>query len=105
MAKKDLDAFYKKVEGDASLQARLVQAKDETAFVEAAVELGQASGYSFTQDEVRDMIQGPRSNRQLTDQELETVAAGGISFGDSILCGYCGKQSGTCANSLWKAPR
>ena len=105
MAKKDLDAFYKKVEGDSGLQARLAQAKDETAFVEAAIELGEASGYSFTQDEVRAMIQAPRSNRQLSDRELEAVAAGGVSFGDSLLCGYCGRQSGTCVSTVFKAAK
>lgn len=97
MANQGLEDFYAKVMADQALQSQLTGAPDVQSFVAMAVRLGQEHGYTFTADEVVARLGKQDSNVELSDKELEAVAGGYVSFGSSLLCGYCGKTSGTCS--------
>jgi predicted ribosomally synthesized peptide with nif11-like leader len=101
MANQALDQFYQRVMSDPSLQAELKDVTDERSFINRAVELGARNGFYFTADEAREKLQAARSGDiELSDEQLESVAAGYTSYGDSVLCGYCGKTSGTSKETV-----
>lgn len=97
MADQGLDGFYAKVMTDPALQARLKDSPDAASFVATAVQLGQQHGYSFTAEEVVAKLRAPAGGAEMSEKELAAVAGGYVSFGGSVLCGYCGKTSGTCS--------
>ena len=77
MSEEQLNAFIAKVQGDTSLQEQL---KAEGADV---VAIAKAAGFSITTEDLN-------SHRQnLSDEELEGVAGGGVSLMlmmDGLLC-------------------
>lgn len=97
MADQELEGFYAKVMADPALQAQLKDAPDASSFVATAVHLGQQHGYHFTAEEVVAKLRAPTGEAEMSEKELATVAGGYVSFGGSVLCGYCGKTSGTCS--------
>ncbi|MBP7775511.1 MAG: Nif11-like leader peptide family natural product precursor [Acidobacteria bacterium] len=97
MADQGLEGFYVKVMEDPALQAQLKDAPDASSFVATAVHLGQQHGYHFTAEEVVAKLRAPTDGAEMSEKELEAVAGGYTSFGSSVLCGYCGKTSGTCS--------
>ena len=101
MSKEAVEGFYRKVLQDAALQDKFRTAPNEEAFVQLAVDLGAKHGFSFTAAEVRARLkeEAGKLRGELSDRELEAVAGGAVSLGSSILCGYCGSQSGTSRDS------
>lgn len=101
MSKEAVDGFYAEVLRSPGLQEQFKSAASETAFIDLAVDLGSRHGFAFTADEVRARLDEARggTQRELSDRELEAVAGGYTSLGSSILCGYCGSQSGTSGDS------
>jgi predicted ribosomally synthesized peptide with nif11-like leader len=100
MANEALEQFYRRVMSDPSLQTELKDVTDERSFINRAVELGARNGFYFTADEAREKLEAARAGDvELSDEQLESVAAGYTSYGDSTLCGYCGKTSGTSART------
>ena len=57
----ELDAFHRHVLTSPTLQARLQAEQDLHGFVPLVVELGAASGFTFSAEDVRDAI---RENRR-----------------------------------------
>lgn len=97
MADQGLDGFYAKVMGDPALQAQLKESADATTFVATAVRLGREHGYTFTAEDIMAKLNTPTGGAEMSEQELAAVAGGYVSYGGSVLCGYCGKTSGTCS--------
>ena len=99
MSTQAVESFYNKVLRDPGLQERFKAASGEEAFVQLAVNLGAQNGFSFTPDEVRERLKQVAGDNEaeLTDRQLETVAGGSVSWGSSILCGYCGSKSATAS--------
>ena len=96
MSKEAVEGFYKKVMKDPGLQEKFKAATTEDAFIKLAVDLGAKNGFSFTAEEARArMSEEAKGGSQLSERQLESVAGGAVSYGGSILCGYCGSQSGT----------
>jgi hypothetical protein len=44
---------------------------------------------------VRLLLESQQDDSQLSEQDLTAVAGGAVSYGNSIMCGYCGSRSGT----------
>ena len=76
MSKEAVEGFYKKVMADSSLQEKFKAAADEVR-----ARLKEEASFA--------------SSGELSDDQLESVAGGYVSYGSSLLCGYCGSQSGT----------
>ena len=99
MSAENLDKFQKLALTNPALQAKLKEARDQASFANRVVELGKENGLIFTAEEVSARItaaaQKKATGGELSDKELDLVAAAAISFGDSLLCGYCGKTSGS----------
>lgn len=100
MRQSDIDTFTRHASQDAALQALLAGAGDEATFVQRAVAVARDAGLDVSADQVQALITQPGEVRELSDRELDAVAAGYVSFGSSLLCGFCGSQSGTCSSSL-----
>ncbi|HQZ39498.1 MAG TPA: Nif11-like leader peptide family RiPP precursor [Vicinamibacterales bacterium] len=97
MTDQTLEGFYEKVMGDPALQAQLKDSADVAGFLATAVRLGREHGYTFTAEDVVAKLDVPKSDVEMSEKELATVAGGYLSYGSSTLCGYCGKTSGTCS--------
>jgi predicted ribosomally synthesized peptide with nif11-like leader len=99
MSAENLKKFEQLVLKNPSLQTKLKDAQNEGNFVKKVVQLGQENGISFTAQEVSARMAAATAARptggDLSDRELDAMAAGYTSYGDSILCGYCGKTSAT----------
>ena len=74
MSEEQLKAFLEAVKGDAGLQEKLKSA----ASPEAAIEIAKAAGFSITSADIQSM----QSATELSDEELEGVAGGNLSWWD-----------------------
>ena len=88
MSDSELEAFYAKLFKDEQLQSLLASSTDAETFVARAEAVAREAG--------------PAATRELSEQELDAVAGGYLSFGSSLLCGFCGSQSGTCSSTFTK---
>ena len=77
MSEEQLKAFLEAVKADAGLQEKLKAAKD----VDAVVAIAKAAGFVISVDELK------KSQAEISDEELEGVAGGGLGWFDSIFCG------------------
>ena len=85
MSEEQLKAFLEAVKADAGLQEKLKAAKDE----DAVVAIAKSVGYAISVDELK------KSQAEISDEELEGVAGGFLSFFD------CGVESaGPCGLDL-----
>lgn len=75
-----LQRFGHQVAQDAQLRHQLAQAANEAAFVALYVQLGQARGYRFQAAEVTHHLQAAAANDELSDAQLDQVAAAGTGF-------------------------
>lgn len=75
-----LQRFGRQVAQDARLRRKLAEAANEAAFVALYVELGQASGYQFQATEVTRLLHAAAANDELSDAQLDQVAAAGTPF-------------------------
>ena len=73
MSEDQLKAFLEDVKADAGLQEKLKAAKD----VDAVVGIAKAAGFVISAEELK------RSLAEISEEELEGVAAGTQSFGCS----------------------
>ena len=105
MSNSEFAAFYAKLFEDDQLQSLLASATDEEAFVARAETVARDAGLSVSADQIRKMISEPAATRELSEKELDAVAGGYLSYGGSLLCGFCGAQSGTCSSTFSKAPK
>ena len=89
MSFESLNQFFQEISQDPSQQQQLVQsAIDGESLVNKVVELGKEKGYDFTQAEAQDWIEAasaqmesqPNTERELNDEELESVAGGWTPF-------------------------
>ncbi|TXT39646.1 MAG: hypothetical protein FD135_2078 [Comamonadaceae bacterium] len=80
-----LQRFGQQVAQDASLRLKLTQAANEAAFVELYVQLGRASGYQFQTTAVTEWLHAAAANDELSDSQLDQVAAAGDSFSSQKL--------------------
>lgn len=83
MSIENIQQFYQVVLQDSALQQQFQSAPDEQSLVNLAVELGQKQGYSFTSEEVSQVLAlaVPSTETtgmvELADEQLEAVAGGG----------------------------
>ncbi|WP_138503859.1 Nif11-like leader peptide family natural product precursor [Nostoc sp. PA-18-2419] len=78
MSKENVVEFYKAVVADEATQQQLRNADTTEAFINTTLELGQQKGYSFSRQEVEEVVRentGPGSPR-LSAAELEAVSGG-----------------------------
>lgn len=87
--------FKVKVLADQELQERLAGIAGADDFVDTVVAIGAEHGFAFEPDDVRRLIDEQSEDVELSQSDLAAVAGGAVSYGGSILCGYCGSQSGT----------
>jgi len=99
MSASSIQEFRQKVLANSELQAQFNSAVSEDEFIETAVRLGAANGYSFTSEDVKIFLSSDQEDVQLSQEDLSAVAGGAVSFGNSTLCGYCGPQSGTSSRA------
>lgn len=91
MAANDLHAFYEKVAGDEDLQGKLkVIAERQKAIYDDIVQLGADAGFTFTVQEVREATLAPPG--ELSKEDLEAIAGGGIFCDDKYICGSAGNH-------------
>lgn len=95
MSAASIEEFKQKVLASTDLQSQFNNAGSVDEFIEIAVRIGTENGYSFTSEDVRLLLDSEQEDVQLSQEDLSAVAGGAVSFGGSILCGYCGSQSGT----------
>lgn len=95
MSTASIEEFKQKVLASADLQSQFNNAGSADEFIEIAVRIGAENGYSFTPEDVRLLLDSEQEDVQLSQEDLSSVAGGYVSYGDSILCGYCGSTSGT----------
>ena len=95
MAQANIDKVKDLIASDAELQQRLQKADGETALLSTLIGIGKEKGLPFTEAEVNAWKAQQRASEELSEEQLETVAGGAISYGNSIWCGFCGEQSGT----------
>ena len=77
MATQSLEQFYSVVLQDAAIQDQLKTAVDQESFTNLVVELAGKNGFSFTSNQVNEMLAGQNVGmRELCDEELELVAGG-----------------------------
>ncbi len=84
MASQELENFVKLVNQDPTLQEQLREAPDQEAGIKLVLQLGSEKGYSFTEADIRDFLAKAQAKQaELSDEELESVVAGGrgVSFG------------------------
>jgi hypothetical protein len=84
--------------GKPALQESLRNSPDLKGFTELVVRLGQQEGLSFTAADVAERLAAntqSSAGRELSDQELEAVSGGAISWGNSYWCGACNPTSAT----------
>jgi len=87
MSDTKVEEFLKKVEEDQALQAELAQAlESENDHREAVTALANSKGYDFSSDELWAEIQKRQTEisqkqiaGELSDEELEAVAGGGVT--------------------------
>lgn len=60
MTQASFDEFRRAVLADQALQAKLRDITDTAAFIEQALALGQALGYAFTAEDIRNAMQASR---------------------------------------------
>lgn len=77
--------FGQQLAQDARLRLKLKEAANEAAFVELYVQLGQASGYQFQATAVTELLHAAAANDELSDSQLDQVAAAGDSFSSQKL--------------------
>ncbi len=80
-----LHRFAQQVAQDAGLRLQLAQAANEAAFVALYVQLGQASGYPFQAKQVTELLHAAAANDELSDAQLDQVAAAGQTFSSQKL--------------------
>jgi predicted ribosomally synthesized peptide with nif11-like leader len=73
MSRAELERFVADVKADPRLQADL---KERGSGVASLVEIARSGGYEITTQDVRDYVHS--QDRDLTEQELDRVAAGGV---------------------------
>ena len=95
MAQANIDKVKDLIANDAGLQQRLQDAQGESALMSTLIKIGQEKGLPFTEEDVNAWKAQQRASEELSDEQLETVAGGYVSYGNSLLCGFCGSQSGT----------
>ena len=74
MSEEPLKAFREAVQADAGLQEQLKAAGD----ADAVVEIAKAAGFVISADELKRAQAELTDGAELTDEELEGVAGGGI---------------------------
>jgi hypothetical protein len=99
MAQTNIDKVKDLIVNDAGLQQRLQSAQGESALMSTLIGIGQEKGLPFTEAEVNAWKAQQRASEELSDDQLKSVAGGAVSYGSSILCGFCGSQSGTFVRS------
>ena len=78
MSEEQLKAFLEKVKVDTSLQEKLKAVTDTDALVEIAKE----SGFSISADDLK------KAQSEVSDEELERAAGGGLLDTGFITCGF-----------------
>ena len=76
MSRAELERFVADVKADPRLQADL---KERGSGVASIVEIARSGGYEITTQDVRDYVRS--QHRDLTEEELERVTAGGVFQG------------------------
>ena len=76
MSEEQLKAFIAKAKDDQSIQEKLKAAAD----ADAVVAIAKAAGFVISADEIK------TASQELSDQELEGVAGGGIIASATSLC-------------------
>ncbi len=77
MSEEQLKAFLEKVKGDTSLQEKLKGAAD----ADAALAIAKEAGFAITAQDIQSM-----QITDLSDEEIEGVAAGGAVYTDYWNC-------------------
>ncbi len=86
MMQGSLEQFFQMASQDLELQEKLKAANDREAYIRLVVELGKEKGYSFTSSQVvtaldkaaKEAAENGEEASQLSEQELEAVAGGGV---------------------------
>ena len=85
MSARDVDAFLDYLTEDAIFRRQVsdaLEGREDTGT--ATVELGRAAGFEFTVDELDGALEARYANRELSDAELDQVAAAGVTVGAGL---------------------
>ena len=78
MSEEQLKAFLEKVKGDTALQDKLKEATN----ADAVVEIAKESVFSISADDLK------KAQSEVSDEELERAAGGGLLDTGFITCGF-----------------
>ena len=94
MSEEQLKAFLEKVKGDTGLQEKLKGANT----LDEVISIAKESGHEFTADALDQSLQSTIDKAsELTDEDLECLAAGKKGFLDSIMIN-CGNNAAVVSN-------
>lgn len=94
MSKDSLDKFFRFILDHPELRTQLEKTSDINAFSKIAVQLGQEHGFSFSEEDAKQII-NERQNQmyELTDEQLAVVAGGKDDGGGGIASNTCGSST------------
>lgn len=105
MARTNVEKLRLIVVEDADLQTRVSAAKDEADMTRILMDIGREKGLPFDTAELESWKTDEGAAVELNETQLSNVAGGrtklstyasyGTSYGNSILCGFCGSTSGS----------
>ena len=95
MSQANVEKVRDLISSDPKLKQRLEGTKGESALVSALIGIGAEKGLPITEADLEAFKAKQRESEELSDEQLKTVAAGAISYGNSFWCAFCGGQSGT----------
>ncbi len=105
MARTNVEKLRLIIVEDADLQKRVSTAKDEADMTRILMDIGTEKGLPFDAAELEAWKTDEGAAVELNETQLSNVAGGrtklssyasyGTSYGNSILCGFCGSTSGT----------
>ena len=92
MSQANVEKLKEVLANDTELQRRLASAQGESALVTTLIGIGKEKGISITEADLEEAKAQPPVHQELSDEQLKTVAAGGVSYGSSWFCGFCGNS-------------
>lgn len=104
MSHANVEKIRQIIVADTGLSTRLAGAGDEASFVSTILAIGSERGIPVTVDDVESWKSNEGATIEIDESHLEQVAGGRatrqltkgyVSYGDSLLCGFCGGSSGT----------
>lgn len=76
MSIENVEKFYEEIQKRTELSDQLKNADSLDSFIELAVKLGADNGFTFTPQDVAEVLEQKKTEVELSSQDLEAVAGG-----------------------------